>query len=78
MSDTQTSMHLMDLEQEKVHVIAVGRRIREEKNKIFQKLLMERGLPPSASMSIDKDTGRITLQEPQVVPPPPAPVVSQA
>jgi len=78
MSDAQSALNLMDLVQEKVHLVAVGRRIREEKNKIFQKILMERGLPPVASVTIDKDTGRLTLNEPQVMPPSPTPSVGQA
>ncbi len=80
-AEVNASMQLMALEQEKVKILAAGRRIDEERHKIFEKLLMERGLAPNAPATIDSTTGKITLVQPPKFsvpqpPPPQAPVAA--
>lgn len=62
---TRLGHQLIDLENEKISILATARRIDDERNKLFQVLLMERGLPPNTPASIDPETGVLTvLQQP--------------
>jgi len=47
--------------------LAAARRIDEEKQRVFEGLLVERGLPPDATVEIDASTGNLKVlisQEP--------------
>ncbi len=64
----------LTLQQEQVRLLAAARRIDEEKQRVFEALLMERGLPPDTVVEIDAGSGKVkVLQEGQPpIPPPPA------
>jgi len=69
----------LTLEQEKVKLLAAARRVDEEKQRVFEGILIERGLAPDATVEIDAGTGRLRLisdtSEPaRPAPPAPAPV----
>jgi hypothetical protein len=51
----------LTLEQEQVKLLAAARRVDEEKQRVFEALLLERGLPPDATVEIDAGTGKIKL-----------------
>jgi hypothetical protein len=77
-AEVNAAMQLLALEQEKVKLLAVGRRVDDERHKVFEKLLMERGLAPNAPATIDATTGKISLvkvpgpqAQPAPTPPPP-------
>ncbi len=67
-TEMSAAMQLMTIEQEKVKLLAVGRRVDDERRRIFEKLLMERGLSPNTPATIDSTTGRITLVRPLTAP----------
>jgi hypothetical protein len=58
---TRLGHQLIDLENEKISILAAARRIDDERNKLFQVLLMERGLAPNTPASIDPETGVLTV-----------------
>jgi hypothetical protein len=73
-AEVNASLQLMAIKQEEVKLLAVGRRVDDERHRIFEKLLMERGLPPNAPATIDSTTGKISLVRPPGPPAPPGPV----
>ncbi len=61
----QHRMHLgsqvLDLRSEEVKLMVAARRIDEEKQRLFEKVLVDRGLNPSTPVEIDASTGRIRV-----------------
>jgi len=55
---------LIDLENERISLIAGARRIDDERNKLFHVLLVERGLAPNTPVSIDPETGLMSQIKP--------------
>lgn len=79
-SRLDVSDRFMTLEQEKVKLLAAARRIDEEKQRVFQGILLERGLAPDATVEIDASSGRLKLisdDQPASPPAPPAPEAPQ-
>ena len=69
---------LLDLEQEKVKILVEGRRLDEERQRLFAHVLTSRGLQPTVPVEVDPETGKITLlqtngQVQAPVPPPETP-----
>ena len=62
---------LLDLEQERVKILVTTNRIEEERGRLFEKILMERGLHPTTPVEIDAQSGVIRLLRPQATPPEP-------
>ncbi len=56
---------LLDLEQQKVGILVGAKQIDDEKARLFNKLLMERGLPPNTAVEIDSESGLITVHQRQ-------------
>jgi hypothetical protein len=50
---------VLDLEAEKVRLMVAVRQIDAEKQRTFEKILMDRGLPPTFPVEIDGQTGKI-------------------
>jgi len=50
---------ILDLESEKVRLMVAVRQIDAEKQRVFEKILMDRGLPPSFPLEINGETGEI-------------------
>src|SRR5271166_5496102 len=67
--EVDAALQLMELEQTKISLLAADRRVKDERHRIFEKLLMDRGLPPNTPATIDAGSGKITLAQPQVTPP---------
>lgn len=57
----QVAERLLELEQEKIRVLRAASNIDTERQRIFEKVLTERGLPPNAPVEIDAKTGKISL-----------------
>jgi hypothetical protein len=51
--------HLLNLELERVKLIRAASAIDTERQKVFERVLIERGLSPSQPFSIDSETGQI-------------------
>jgi hypothetical protein len=69
----QVADRLLDLEMEKVRLLASAQRIDNEKTRIFEGILMERGLPPNSIVEVDAETGIITDPRKRMAPPAPPP-----
>jgi hypothetical protein len=52
---------LLDLELERVRLIRTASTVDNERQKLFESILIERGLSPSQPITIDSDTGQITV-----------------
>lgn len=69
----------LTLEQEKVRLLAAARRVDEEKQRVFEGILMERGLAPDATVEIDAGTGKLKVVSVTSAPAsPPAPPAQPA
>lgn len=68
---------MLSLETEKVKLLAAARRIAEEKQRVFEGILLERGLAPDATVEIEATSGKLKVlsesSEPAVRPAPPQP-----
>ena len=62
LQETRLSLgeRLLDLEGDKVRLLAAVQRLDSEKTRIFEALLIERGLPPNAVVEVDAATGIIS------------------
>lgn len=56
---------LLDLEQEKVKLLVAANRLDEERNRVFEKILMDRGMAPTTPIEIEAQTGNIRVLRPQ-------------
>lgn len=65
MAKTGMAQKLLALELEKVNLIAAARRIDNQTDDVFQKILVSRGQPPDLAIHIDIDTGVIKVQNPE-------------
>jgi hypothetical protein len=55
---------LAELELEKIQVMIRLRAIMEERNRLIERELVERGLSPTTTAQIDDETGKITVLRP--------------
>jgi lipase chaperone LimK len=53
---SRLGQQLLDLENERISILATSRKLDEERGKIFQALLVERGLSPDTPVRIDPKT----------------------
>ena len=60
----QLADKLLDLEQEKIRTIRAATSVDMEKQKLFESVLVSRGLPPNHPVEVDAKTGLIKLLEP--------------
>lgn len=64
---------LLEIEQEKVKLLVAANRVDEERSRLFEKVLMDRGLSPTTPIEIEAQTGNIrVLRPPTPVEAPPA------
>jgi chromosome segregation ATPase len=58
---------LLTLEQDRIQILGAVRKIDDQRNRLFESCLIDRGLPPTARAQIDGKTGKIFVEsEPQV------------
>lgn len=69
MSRANVGMNLLDLKQEEVKLLAAARRIDEERHRVFERVLMERGLAPNMISEIDIATGLLKVAAPPAAQP---------
>jgi hypothetical protein len=55
----QCAERLLDLEQERVRVLRAAANVDAERQKLFEGLLLSRGLPPNFPVEIDGKTGKM-------------------
>lgn len=54
---------LLDLEQQKVGILAAAHRVEQQRQRLFDTVLMERGLDPKTLVQVDSKTGSIALRK---------------
>ena len=63
-ANVQLSLRLMMLEKEKVLLLASSKRIDEQHQRLFESVLVERGIAPGTPADIDVKTGKLSIKEP--------------
>lgn len=53
---------LLELEQRRVTILVSAKQIDDEKARVFNRILLERGLPPGTPVEIDGQTGQIVVR----------------
>lgn len=61
MTRSRLGQQLLDLENEKIFLLANTRRLDEERGKLFSALLIERGHAPNTPAQIHPETGLLSL-----------------
>lgn len=61
----QLGNNLLDVEQERVRIMAMTNRLDAQKTQMFDRILTERGLPPNLPVKIDSETGLVSPLQPQ-------------
>ncbi len=59
---------LLDVEDEKIKIMVASRKVDEEKQRLFERVLMERGLAPTTPVEIEAATGLIKVLRAQGAP----------
>jgi hypothetical protein len=54
---------LLELEQERVRVLSAAYQVEQQRQRLFEQVLVERGLQPDTRVSINDKTGEITFIE---------------
>jgi hypothetical protein len=54
---------LLELEQERVRVLSAAHQVDQQRQRLFEQVLVERGLQPSTPVSINDKTGEIKVLE---------------
>jgi hypothetical protein len=67
----QLADQLLDLEQEKIKIMVTTRQLDDEKQRVFEKELTDRGLAASAPVEVDAKTGMISFVKGAGQPQPP-------
>lgn len=57
----QIALRLLQLEEDKVKLLAASHQVNQQRQRMFEQVLMERGMPPQSQVEIDSDSGKITL-----------------
>lgn len=57
----QVAESLLDLEQERIQILAAAKRIDDQRNRVFQAILVDRGLSPNTRAEIDARSGKLIL-----------------
>lgn len=55
----QAADRLLDLENEKIRTLRIAATIEQERQKLFESVLVSRGLPPNFPVEVDAATGKI-------------------
>jgi len=51
----------VDLEQERIQALAAIKRLDDQKQRVFDAILVERGIPPQTQVEIDGRTGKLRV-----------------
>jgi len=54
---------MLDLEQRKIQLLAAAKRIDEQNQRLFDGILVDRGLPPNTPVELDGPTGKLSLMQ---------------
>lgn len=68
----EIGIQLLNTEQERVKLLATAHQVDQQRQRMFEKILVERGLPPNTQVEIDATTGKLTLLKRPAATPAPA------
>lgn len=60
----ELGLRMLELEQERVRVLSAAHQVDQQRQRLFEQVLVERGLQPSTPVSINDKTGEIKIIEP--------------
>jgi len=60
----QLAERLLDLKEEEIRLLRLAGGVAQERTKLFETVLVSRGLPPNFPVEIDAVTGKFTLVQP--------------
>jgi len=60
----EIALRLLELEQERVRLLAAAHKVGQQHERLFEKVLVDRGLTPTTPVDIDSTTGIIKVREP--------------
>lgn len=63
------ALELVMLEERKIQLLAANKKLREQHDRLFQTILIERGLEPQTPVELDGQTRKLILKQ-QPAPPP--------
>lgn len=58
----QLGQQALTLDEEKIRVLAASRRVKEQRQRIFQNILVERGISLETSIKIEASTGKLIIE----------------
>lgn len=61
----EIAMRVLELEQERVRLLAGAHQLDQQQRRMFEKVLVERGLQANTPVDIDSTTGQLKLREPE-------------
>jgi hypothetical protein len=59
----ELGFRLLELEQERVRILAAAHQVDQQRQRLFEQVLVERGLQPGTAVSINDKTGEINVIE---------------
>jgi len=59
----ELGFRLLEIEQERVRILAAAHQVDQQRQRLFEQVLIERGLAPGTPISIDDKTGVIKVLE---------------
>lgn len=62
-SRLQIAENLLEMEQAKIQLLASAKRLDDQRSRIFQAILVDRGLPPTLPAEIDARSGKLILDQ---------------
>jgi len=62
-SHYKVANHLLSIEQERIRLLSAAHQVDLQRQRLFEKVLMERGLAPTTQVEIDSKTGTLKLLE---------------
>ncbi len=72
-AQSDIGLNLLALERQKIALLAGAKKLDEQHSRMFQALLVERGVEPTTPAELDATTGKLVLMKDRSAPEPPQP-----
>jgi hypothetical protein len=63
---------MLEIEQEKIRILGAAHQVDQQSQRLFEQVLLDRGIKPNAPVDIDSTTGKVTMRGAQKPEEPPA------
>jgi hypothetical protein len=60
----EVALRLLEIEQERVRLLGAAHEVDKQTQRLFEKILLDRGLKPNSPVDINSTTGKITVRTP--------------